>query len=100
MPQIAVRLDDAEIAALDTMVSSGRFRSRAEAVRVALRTQRHLEEDRVIAEAYARGYGQQPGTSEERTLSFAAASLAPAVLGDDGGYDLTDLTDLGQPEAS
>ncbi|WP_322761638.1 ribbon-helix-helix domain-containing protein [Frankia sp. Cr2] len=91
MPQIAVRLDDAEVAALDTMVSSGRYHSRAEAVRAALHTQRRLEEDRMIAEAYARGYCQQPRTSDERALSTAAANLVPTILGDDGGYDLADL---------
>ncbi|WP_322750143.1 MULTISPECIES: ribbon-helix-helix domain-containing protein [unclassified Frankia] len=101
MPQIAVRLDEAEVAALDTMVSSGRYHSRAEAVRAALHTQRRVEEDRMIAEAYARGYCQQPRTSDERALSFTAANLVPTILGEDGGYDLADLgltTDLGLAE--
>ncbi|MDQ3273501.1 MAG: ribbon-helix-helix domain-containing protein [Actinomycetota bacterium] len=60
MTQVAVRLDEAEVAALDELVRAGRFPSRAAAIRDALGRQRRAEQDREIAAAYARGYGERP----------------------------------------
>jgi len=58
--QIAVRLDDDQLAALDAEVASGKFESRAEAVRAAIDRMLREEREREIAEAYRRGYGRQP----------------------------------------
>lgn len=93
MPQVAVRLDTEEIAALDGLVAAGRFPSRAEAVRAALAAQRRSEQDRSIAAAYARGYGHTPTTQDDSDLAVTAASLVPDLF-DDGGYD---PSELGEP---
>jgi len=58
--QIAIRLDDEDLEALDAAVATGRYPSRAAAVRAGigelLREQRNCE----IAEQYRRAYGKHP----------------------------------------
>ena len=57
--QIAVRLDDDELAALDAEVASGRAASRSEAVRRSIlrlqREQRYRQDDAVLLELARRG---------------------------------------------
>lgn len=72
MTQVAVRLDEAEVAALDELVRAGRFPSRAAAIRDALARQRRGEEDRTIEAAYARGYGSQPQGEDAARAGMAA----------------------------
>lgn len=86
MPQVAIRLDDAELAALDGMVSSGRFPSRAAAIRHALAVQSRAERDREIAEAYARAYGGRP-TSERAAGVGAGRAAIAALYGDEPSWD-------------
>jgi Arc/MetJ-type ribon-helix-helix transcriptional regulator len=55
-----VRLTDADLAALDAAVASGRFANRSEALRAGLELILREEREREIDEAYARGYGRHP----------------------------------------
>lgn len=67
--QIAVRLDDEDVARLDDMVSDGRFDSRAEAVRAAVRRMLDAEHRLAIGEAIADGYGRVPQSDDEVTAA-------------------------------
>ena len=58
--QIAVRLSDTEVEKLDALVATGRYPSRAAAVRAGLDLLFREEREREIVEAYRRGYGEQP----------------------------------------
>jgi Arc/MetJ-type ribon-helix-helix transcriptional regulator len=59
-PQIALRLDADQLAAIDSAVSSGRFPSRAAAIRAGIERVLREEREREIVEAYRRGYGERP----------------------------------------
>jgi len=61
--QIAVRLSDEDVSALDRAIASGRFRNRAAALRQGLERLLREEREREIDEAYRRGYGEQPQES-------------------------------------
>lgn len=63
--QVAVRLDDDDVARLDDMVSDGRFDSRAEAVRAAVRGMLDAERRRAVGEAIADGYRRVPQSHDE-----------------------------------
>ncbi len=58
--QIAVRLSEVDVSALDEAISKGRFRNRASALRQGLELLLREEREREIEEAYRRGYGEQP----------------------------------------
>lgn len=58
--QIAVRIPERYLAALDEAVRAGRFASRAAAVREALDRLLASEREREIAEEYRRAYAQHP----------------------------------------
>lgn len=62
--QIAVRLDDTELAALDTEVAEGRAASRSEAVRRGIarlrRDQRYRDEEAALIELARRGESVYP----------------------------------------
>ncbi len=58
--QIAVRLPERDLAALDQMVDDGSFPSRAAAVRAAVELLLRAERDRRIADQYRRAYRDQP----------------------------------------
>jgi Arc/MetJ-type ribon-helix-helix transcriptional regulator len=58
--QIAVRIPEQYLAALDEAVRAGRFASRAAAVREALDRLLASEREREIAEEYRRAYAQHP----------------------------------------
>ncbi len=62
--QIAIRLDDGELAALDTEVAEGRAANRSEAVRRGIarlqRDQRYRREDAVLTELARRGEAVYP----------------------------------------
>lgn len=75
MTQVAVRLDDDEVAAIDRLVAAGRFPSRAAAIRGALARQRRDEGERAIAAAYERGYGGQPVEFPDATGALAGAAI-------------------------
>lgn len=71
--QIAVRLPNALTASLDALVATGRFTTRAEAVRHAVETlvetERRSREGQLIAD----GYRRIPQTDEEVATATAAA---------------------------
>lgn len=63
--QIAIRLDDAELAGLDDEVAAGRAASRSDAVRRGIarlrRAQRYPREESTLRELVARGEAVYPG---------------------------------------
>ena len=77
--QIAIRIPEADIAALDEAVAGGRFPSRAAALREALRLLLREERRREVEEADRRGYGAQPQdewVGEAGLTAFAALVAA------------------------
>jgi len=77
--QLAVRLSDEDVAALDKAIARGRFSNRAAAVREGLSRLLGEEREREIEEAYRRGYGAHPQEAwvgEVGLASFAALVAA------------------------
>jgi Arc/MetJ-type ribon-helix-helix transcriptional regulator len=81
MSQIAVRLTDAELAQLDSLVHDGEFRTRAEAVRAGIRSLSDTARERRIRLSYENAYGHAPLTHDEAALLDAAATLAADLPG-------------------
>jgi Arc/MetJ-type ribon-helix-helix transcriptional regulator len=75
VPQIAIRLSDEELAALDQLVAARNYESRAAAMREALTRALKAEEDRQIAAQYERAYGNRPPTQEEIDIGETGAIL-------------------------
>jgi Arc/MetJ-type ribon-helix-helix transcriptional regulator len=75
--QIAVRLADEALAGLDATVASGRYASRAAAVRAGVECVLAEERERQIADAYRRGYEQAP--QEERVGEAGLAFMAEVL---------------------
>lgn len=75
--QIAVRIPDGRLAAIDEAVRAGRFESRAAAIREALDRLLADEREREIAEQYRRAYSRHPG--EGRLGDAGAALMAEAI---------------------
>ena len=73
MAQIAVRLSDEELSALDEAVSVGRYPSRAAAVRAGLAALVERERRLEIAEAYRDAYRKVP--QDEWFAESVAATL-------------------------
>jgi len=63
--QIAVKLPDHLLKAIDDLVNAGRFESRSQAVRYGLEGLVRADDRRVIDEAFARGFTDYPDTPEE-----------------------------------
>jgi Arc/MetJ-type ribon-helix-helix transcriptional regulator len=78
--QIAVRLDDDALAALDQAIASGRYPNRAAAIRAALEQLLREERELEIEEAYRRGYGEHP---QEEAQGKAGLILMAQQLRDD-----------------
>jgi Arc/MetJ-type ribon-helix-helix transcriptional regulator len=76
VPQIAIRLSDAELAELDRMVAGAEFASRAEAVRSGVALLSRQLRERAIELSYRQGYDAHPLTDDERRALDAAAALA------------------------
>jgi Arc/MetJ-type ribon-helix-helix transcriptional regulator len=72
--QIAIRLPDDQLAAIDAAVRDGRFESRAAAVRAAIDRLLDDERNRKIAEQYRRGYGEQPQEDWVGEMGLAVGS--------------------------
>ena len=75
--QIAIRLDDDDLAAVDAAVAAGRYPSRAAAVRAGVRALVRKEREREIAEAYRRAYATAP---QEPWFADASAHAAGELL--------------------
>jgi Arc/MetJ-type ribon-helix-helix transcriptional regulator len=58
--QIAVRLTESDLAALDAAIGRGTFANRSDALRAGLERILRDERERDIEAAYARGYGEHP----------------------------------------
>jgi Arc/MetJ-type ribon-helix-helix transcriptional regulator len=58
--QIAIRLPESDLSALDQAIARGRFPNRAAALREGLERLLREEREREIEDAYRRGYGEQP----------------------------------------
>lgn len=71
--QIAVRTTDVLAASLEDLVSTGRFETRAEAVRVALEALIEVERRRRVGELIADGYRRLPQDDEEVDAARLAA---------------------------
>jgi Arc/MetJ-type ribon-helix-helix transcriptional regulator len=76
--QIAIRLPEADMSALDEAIARGRFPNRAAALREGLRRLLRAERDREIEEAYRRGYGAQP---QEDWLGETGLAAFAALVG-------------------
>lgn len=76
--QIAVRLPDTLLAALDDLVARGVYDSRAAAVRAGIEAVRELDRQRLTDRAVVEGYRRVPPTEPERQA--AIASLKDAIL--------------------
>jgi len=82
---VPVRLTDSDLAALDAAVARGSFASRSDALRAGLARVLADDRQRVIDEAYARGYGRHP--QEDWPAELGLAGLA-AFDSAEGGADL------------
>lgn len=71
--QIAVRIPDSHLAALDDAVRAGRFANRAAAVREGLDRLLREEHERDIAASYRRAYTEHP---EEEWIGEVGLALA------------------------
>jgi Arc/MetJ-type ribon-helix-helix transcriptional regulator len=79
MIRVPVRLTEEDVTALDAIVAAGRFASRSDVLRAGLARVLHEERERVIDEAYRRGYGEQP---QEEWVGFAGlAAFDQAEVG-------------------
>ncbi len=87
MTQVAVRLDEAEVDALDELVRAGRFPSRGAAIRDALAMQRRSEANRAIEAAYARGYGEQPQRAEDGLSGEVGMAALAELYRDEPPWD-------------
>jgi len=72
--QVPIRLTEEDAAALDSLVSQGRFATRSDALRAGLARLLRDERERAIDEAYRRGYGEHP--QEEWVGEVGLAGLA------------------------
>jgi Arc/MetJ-type ribon-helix-helix transcriptional regulator len=79
--QIAVRLSNEQLEAIDAAVGVGRYPSRAAAVRAGVDRLLKEERDREIADAYRRGYGRYP--QEEWIGGAGLAAMAKVVERDE-----------------
>lgn len=79
--QIAIRLEDAELAALDAEVAAGRASSRSEAVRRTIarlqREQRYRGEDAVLLDLARRGESVYPDLHPDLHPSESRAEHPP-----------------------
>ena len=71
--QFAIRMSDELARSLDELVSSGRFATRAEAVRAAIEQLVDAERRRDIGARIVRGYTEVPQTDAEVTAATEAA---------------------------
>jgi Arc/MetJ-type ribon-helix-helix transcriptional regulator len=76
MSQIAVRLTEEQLRLLDSAVAQGAFRSRAEAVRVAIGLLEDELRESQVSESYRAAYAEIPLSAEETRVLDAAAALA------------------------
>jgi Arc/MetJ-type ribon-helix-helix transcriptional regulator len=71
--QFAIRMSDELAASLDALVSSGRFATRAEAIRAAIEQLLDTEHRREIGRRIVQGYTDVPQTDAEVAAATEAA---------------------------
>ncbi|MGZ5297536.1 MAG: ribbon-helix-helix domain-containing protein [Actinomycetota bacterium] len=71
--QFAIRMSDELASSLDELVSSGRFATRAEAVRAAIEQLLDIEHRREIGRRIVKGYTTVPQTDAEVAAATEAA---------------------------
>ncbi len=71
--QIAIRIPKDLAASLEQLVASGRFETKAEAVRRAIQTLVEEERRREVGERIADGYRRRPQADEEVAVATASA---------------------------
>ena len=76
--QLAVRLDQEQLDALDQLIAQGEFESRADAVRIGLAAAMRAVRSRQIDVAIVAGYEQHPPTLQEDAAAQAALREAIA----------------------
>ena len=79
--QIAIRLPEEDVSALDEVIARGRFPNRAAALREGLERLLREEREREIEEAYRRGYGAQP--QEEWIGEVGLAAFAELIAAEE-----------------
>lgn len=77
MGQIAIRLPEEDLAALDAAVAAGRYPSRAAAVRAGIHELVRTERNRELADAYRRAYADTP---QEEWFAESSAHAAGELL--------------------
>ena|SRR5438876_3338123 len=97
MPQIAVRLSDAEVELLDRLVVEEHFASRAAVIRDALGRLAKEREDREIAQEYRRAYERVPVTQEEIDWGIAGTVLLAESTQDGPAWEFDDDDGLSGP---
>lgn len=75
--QIAVRIPEALLAQLDELVRSGRYGSRAEAVRAGVQAITDMEREAAVDRAIIEGYRLKP--QEDWEMASGRASLLAAI---------------------
>jgi Arc/MetJ-type ribon-helix-helix transcriptional regulator len=78
--QIAVRIPDADVEALDQVVASGAYSTRADAARAAIRGLLTNHREAEIAREYARAYARVP---DDVSIGEAGAKLASEILAEE-----------------
>jgi Arc/MetJ-type ribon-helix-helix transcriptional regulator len=71
--QIAVRIPSELAAGLNELVSEGRFETKADAIRSAIRALVEQERRRQVGERIAEGYRRMPQTDDEVSAATEAA---------------------------
>jgi len=77
MPQIAIRLADADLERLDAAVARGLYPTRAAAVRAAVERLLRDEREQEIAEQYRRAYEAHP---QDESLGRAGLELMAELI--------------------
>jgi Arc/MetJ-type ribon-helix-helix transcriptional regulator len=80
MSQIAVRLTGEELRLLDAAVAEGTFRSRAEAVRAAIKLLGGELREARVADSYRAAYAETALTADESHVLDAATALVGDAL--------------------
>jgi Arc/MetJ-type ribon-helix-helix transcriptional regulator len=79
--QIAIRLPEEDLTALDEAIAQGRYPSRAAAVREGLKRLLRDERERELEDAERRAYGEQP--QEEWIGELGLAAFAQLVAAEE-----------------
>ncbi len=94
--QIAVKLPDEFVAALDRLVSEGAFDSRSSAVRRGVAVLLAVHRRQAIDQAYVEGYARVPETDEE--IQEATRMAVASINGSPRGYATSRVSFVSGPK--